>query len=216
MYEKILVLFLVLHYTRSALIELSCSDINTLISGHNGVRILVADGNVEGLPPAAEMNSVVWDEELAAKAEKWAASYPKSVDPDQTIPSHRFSVSQSISVFLSKDLNFRMDIEELPIMWFNEHENYTYGPITEENMSPSHPPVGDFTQMIWSDSVYLGCAMSENIEDELKKIYIVCEYGPSANVVGQLPYKAGKASNKLICATDENRCENPTAKKCYE
>ncbi|OWR44826.1 SCP-related protein precursor, partial [Danaus plexippus plexippus] len=85
MYEKILVLFLVLHYTRSALIELSCSDINTFISGQNAVRQLVAEGKVEGLPPAAEMNSVVWDEELAAKAEKWAASYPKSVDPDQTI-----------------------------------------------------------------------------------------------------------------------------------
>jgi hypothetical protein len=47
--------------------------------------------------------------------------------------------------------------------------------------------VGHYTQMIWSSTRRVGCAVTSNASDE----FLVCRYEPSGNWTGQSPYASG-------------------------
>lgn len=50
-----------------------------ILSAHNTVRQMIAMGQVKGQPAATNMREMVWDEELAVVAQRWA---------DQCMPGH--------------------------------------------------------------------------------------------------------------------------------
>lgn len=47
-----------------------------------------------------------------------------------------------------------------------------------------HHKVGHYTQMVWSDTRRVGCAVSSNREND----FLVCRYWPAGNVLGEQPY----------------------------
>lgn len=62
--------------------------------------------------------------------------------------------------------------------WNSEKPNYHYATNTCSG------ECGHYTQMVWADSVELGCALKECPSGYL----VACEYGPGGNIVGQRPY----------------------------
>lgn len=52
---------------------------------HNRLRQLVATGRYPGQPGAENMREIVWDDELAARAQQWADNCQFRHDPHRTI-----------------------------------------------------------------------------------------------------------------------------------
>ncbi|OWR41341.1 SCP-related protein precursor [Danaus plexippus plexippus] len=195
----------------TVVLELSCKDIRTFVNGHNNRRLMLARGNLTDQPAASQMNSVIWDHELAAKARKWAGKYKFSHNPDTTVASGRFTTGENIYKVSSTDPNYQIKMDDALEAWFEEHKDYEYGPLSKDDFDSSGPAVGHYTQMVWSNSVYIGCGVSQRTENGGKVYYVVCNYGPSGNYLGQRPYKSGSASNALKCP---NNCSKPYGNRC--
>ncbi|XP_050343526.1 venom allergen 5-like [Nymphalis io] len=207
------ILFVLLHFVHPKVLDLSCKEIRAFIDGHNSRRLSLAKGNVQKQPAASEMKYMIWDKELAAKASKWASTNQLSHNPDRTIGSGRFTTGENIYMAGSTDLNWKINVDSALQSWFDEHKDYTYGPIKISDFNGSNKAIGHYTQMAWSDSVYIGCGISENQKNGMKEYYVVCNYGPPGNYLGQTPYKAsGSGSGKLICSTKD--CSRPYGDNC--
>lgn len=72
----------------------------------------------------------------------------------------------------------------LVYLWYNEINSYDY------NNPGFSDATGHFTQVVWKDSVQLGCAFVQNQVTGAKNngyYYIACEYSPAGNVLGNFP-----------------------------
>lgn len=210
---RIFLLVCLLHLVQSKVLDLSCKQIRAFVDGHNSRRLSLAKGNVSNQPAASEMKYIVWDNELAEKAAKWASNNQFSHNPDRIIGSGRFETGENIYMSYSSDPNSKLNIKSALRSWFNEHKDYTtFEPIKPSHFDGSNKQIGHYTQMAWSESVYLGCGVSENLKNGRKEYFVVCNYGPPGNYMGQTPYKAGNKSGKLICAT--KNCSHRYGDKC--
>ncbi|KAG4114361.1 hypothetical protein ERO13_D12G041532v2 [Gossypium hirsutum] len=66
-------------------------------------------------------------------------------------------------------------------MWVNEKANYNYN----SNRCAAGKVCGHYTQVVWRNSVHLGCA---KVKCNNGGTFIVCNYSPRGNIVGQKPY----------------------------
>ncbi|EFN78503.1 Venom allergen 5 [Harpegnathos saltator] len=51
---------------------ISCEEKQIILDEHNRLRQLVALGQIHGQPSAENMMEMIWDDELAAIAQRWA------------------------------------------------------------------------------------------------------------------------------------------------
>ncbi|XP_077233493.1 pathogenesis-related protein PRB1-2-like [Tasmannia lanceolata] len=65
--------------------------------------------------------------------------------------------------------------------WVNERGDYNYA----ANACASGKQCGHYTQVVWRNSVRLGCA---RVRCNSGAIFITCNYDPPGNFVGQRPY----------------------------
>ncbi|KAL4707916.1 hypothetical protein ACJJTC_013707 [Scirpophaga incertulas] len=208
---RVLLLLAVIGYTHCQLIKLSCQQVRQFVDGHNWRREQLLQGKVPGQPSASEMTYMVWDQELAAKAEMWASQYRYQHNNDRTIPSGRYETGENLYWYITSDFNYQLNPDSACESWFNEYKDYTYG-----KMKPSDfggpKDIGHYTQMAWSDSKYLGCAMSQWSIDGYNKYFVVCNYGPPGNYMGQYPYPSGGPGSRLTCRTGD--CSRPYGNNC--
>ncbi|KAJ8727623.1 hypothetical protein PYW07_001742 [Mythimna separata] len=194
-------------------VSLSCEEIRAFVDGHNTYRHRVARGEIAGQPPASDMKMMVWDEELAAKASQWAKRNLRNHNPDKTVRSNRFTVGESMHWYATTDLEAVLKPESVLKSWFSEHVNYTFGPLKRSDFQKEYH-IGHYTQMVWSNSVYVGCGISKTTNSRMNKFFTVCNYGPGGNYMGEKPYKVSSGrNNKLICDAQE-KCDNPYGSKC--
>ena len=64
--------------------------------------------------------------------------------------------------------------------WLSERDSYNGGPIDESNRN-----VGHYTQMVWSRTTAVGYGIARSARGT---IYIVANYAPPGNMLGQRPY----------------------------
>ncbi|XP_067618187.1 uncharacterized protein [Eurosta solidaginis] len=169
---------------------LSPGERDIILYEHNKLRQLVAQGRYPGQPGAENMREIVWDDELAARAQQWADNCEFRHDPYRSI--NRFTMGQNLAIIWSTapldptDGDFPSRIQS----WFNEVQKYSFGDAWS-------PKTGHYSQLVWGETSLIGCGYAE-YKDATKynKLY-VCNYGPGGNVVGYNPYEVGKPS----CAT---------------
>ena len=72
------------------------------------------------------------------------------------------------------------------VQWFaDEKSNYNGEPIKNSNEVREEDPVtGHYTQMVWEDTMEVGCANSS--DDNLD--FMVCRYSPPGNYIRETPY----------------------------
>ncbi|XP_059046094.1 venom allergen 5.02-like [Achroia grisella] len=193
--------------------NLTCKQIREIVDGHNLRRWALAKGEVSGQPAASSMNYMVWDDELAAKASKWASRNEFKHNPDSTIGTGRFETGENIYMFSTTGRNLKLNITDFLDSWFNEYKYYTYGSLSDADFeTPDEKQIGHYTQMAWSNSTHVGCGVSQFAGGKWNSQLIVCNYGPAGNVIGASPYKSGTPSKSLICAI--GNCKSPYGDKC--
>ncbi|XP_063824559.1 venom allergen 5-like [Ostrinia nubilalis] len=199
---RVLILLALVACIQSKVLNLSCQQIKKFVDGHNIRRQQLAKGEIGGQPAASEMKFMIWDHELAAKAEKWASEYRESHNPDKSVGSGRWSVGENLYWYSITDFGYKLDANLALTAWFDEHKDYTYGPLSSSDFGGPNQ-IGHYTQMAWSDSTHLGCAISQFNMSGWNKFMVVCNYGPTGNYLGQRPYKSGNPAGHLICTVGD-------------
>jgi uncharacterized protein YkwD len=69
--------------------------------------------------------------------------------------------------------------------WYNEVSDYDYA-------NPGFSSeTGHFTQVVWKNSTQLGCGEARGVQTiqgtQYNAFYVVCQYAPAGNVMGQFP-----------------------------
>ncbi|RZC32584.1 venom allergen 5-like, partial [Asbolus verrucosus] len=136
------------------------------------MRQAVALGRITSQPPAANMVEMKWDEELAVRAQQFLVGQNMASSWGSEGPSSYYETKPDfIADAISK--------------WFNEEKKFHYGRITRGT-------VGHYTQIVWAETNLVGCGYAYYLDPVggYTKNY-VCNYGPSGNVQGELPYEKG-------------------------
>ncbi|KAF2981966.1 hypothetical protein EK904_011920 [Melospiza melodia maxima] len=136
---------------------------------------------------------LVWDETLAKSAEAWAATCIWDHGPSYLL---RF-LGQNLSVRTGR---YR-SILQLVKPWYDEVKDYAFPYPQDCNprcpMRCYGPMCTHYTQMVWATSNRIGCAIhtchNMNVWGSVwrRAVYLVCNYAPKGNWIGEAPYKVG-------------------------
>ncbi|XP_041970898.1 venom allergen 5-like [Aricia agestis] len=201
---RLIIIFSLFGFIYSKVIDLSCGQIEKFVKGHNARRLRLARGQVPKQPAADDMKYIIWDDELAGKAAKWASNNKFQHNPDRTVPSGRFGTGENIFWSASNNPAYEVDLDSVMDSWFNEYKDYTYGPLQITDFTNREKQIGHYTQMAWANTIYVGCGISVyNTDNGFKNYLVVCNYGPTGNYLGQTPYKrSDKGKKKLKCGVE--------------
>lgn len=158
---------------------------------HNQLRAWVAGGFQTGLPPAANMRALSWDDELAVIAQRWADQCTDGHDKERSVS--RFHVGQNVALVWTyeyeDDLLDEPDWDSQIYAWYNEATEFHF---KSASISPFQfsKKLGHFTQLVWADTYKIGCGYAYYRQSVrgLTKIY-VCNYGPGGNIIGTSMYE---------------------------
>ncbi|XP_018025817.1 uncharacterized protein LOC108681306 [Hyalella azteca] len=172
--------------------ELTCHDKERILTKHNMLRQEAALGQVRGQPAAINMKTMVWDDELAMVAQRWA---------DQCMPGHdrsrntqRFAAGQNVAAVWTydRDEGHEPDFLTQVEAWFMEVDQHGFSKGAVDPFKFSKP-TGHYTQLVWAETYLVGCGYTyyhDAAGNGYTKLY-VCNYGPGGNVVGGSMYKVG-------------------------
>ena len=149
------------------------ANLSGITAAHNAVRAMVQTN-----PALAPMT---WNADLAATAAAWVA---KCQDSDNNgLVDHNPNRSQGHPMYVGENVFAASGMatgQQAVNLWASEKANYNYA-----NNSCSGT-CGHYTQIVWRDSVQLGCALG-TCPNLTYKNAIVCNYMPGGNNGGK-PY----------------------------
>jgi pathogenesis-related protein 1 len=126
--------------------------------------------------------ALFWDEGLAASAQVWAN---KCIDVEAPLGllDHNANRSVGFPFYVGENIfgtGGAASGVDAVALWVAEKANYNHGNNTCNGVC------GHYTQVVWSTTVRVGCAMSfcANLQFENS---VVCDYGPGGNTGGP-PY----------------------------
>ncbi|KAJ4848743.1 hypothetical protein Tsubulata_020458 [Turnera subulata] len=129
------------------------------VDAHNSVRAEVGVG------------PIAWNDTIAAYAQKYANSRIEKCELKHSYGPYGENIAKGYG-----NLNGVDAVE----MWASEKPNYDPG---------SNSCVGDeclhYTQIVWRNSVHLGCGRAKCKDGWW---FVICSYDPVGNIVGQRPY----------------------------
>nr|CAD7424873.1 unnamed protein product [Timema monikensis] len=187
-----------------------------LVDIHNELRNKVAHGKVtEGdpgpQPSAKNMRLMSWDKELEIIATRWADQcqhYETDKPHDDCRDSERFAVGQNIASVRKTDASLP-DSAELAESWFiDEVSNFNNEWVPSYLGEVKHDAkIGHYTQLVWADSYLVGCGrvVFEEKDDNALVIRLVCNYGPSGNIIRMPVYKVGSPCSEC---PDDTTCKH--------
>ncbi|XP_044742536.1 venom allergen 3-like [Chrysoperla carnea] len=183
------------------------TEIAIIIDTHNKIRNKVALGRTAGVPKAADMCQLEWNNELAAIAQCWAnqCEFKHDVCRDikkgwvgQNIARHG-NVQQSA-------MADRITWSKLMGKWYDEYKNFKNGNYAKfAAPEPKSGPTGHFTQLVWGKTQYIGCGRTfyRDVIDNRHYfiILLVCNYFPGGNTLTLPIYTVGKPVTKCPVGT---------------
>ena len=154
-----------------------------ILLAHNTIRQDVKNGVYadKNLPAALEMPDLVWDDELAAVAQRWVDQCLSGHDKCQNVP--RFKVGQNYHASWGYPKDWTANavgawfFDELPLF---QQDDLTY---------VGGQGTGHLTQVIWAKTTHIGCGYIALEDAEIWPPYVltkrtyVCNYGPAGNLV---------------------------------
>ncbi len=141
------------------------------LARHNAARAAV------GVPPLA------WDKALAADAGRWARQLAQTGTFDHA-PDDPARPPQGENLWMGTRGAYSP--EEMIDDWIDERAQYRAGVFPDVAARGTWHDVGHYTQIIWSRTTAVGCALAANASDDV----LVCRYAPAGNVIGERPIAA--------------------------
>uniref|UniRef100_A0A3B5PPK3 Cysteine rich secretory protein LCCL domain containing 2 n=1 Tax=Xiphophorus maculatus TaxID=8083 RepID=A0A3B5PPK3_XIPMA len=189
------------------------SDREEILQLHNKLR-----GSV--YPTASNMEYMVWDDELERSATHWAEECQWDHGPEDLL----MSIGQNLAVHWGRYRSPAFHVQA----WYDEVKDYTY-PYPQE-CNPwcpdrcSGPMCTHYTQLVWATTNRVGCAVHVcprmNVWGEIweNAVYLVCNYSPKGNWIGEAPYQHGRPCSQCppsfgggcrnnLCYKDSQRSE---------
>uniref|UniRef100_A0A8C6NF48 Uncharacterized protein n=1 Tax=Melopsittacus undulatus TaxID=13146 RepID=A0A8C6NF48_MELUD len=163
------------------------SDRQEILMLHNKLR-----GQV--YPVASNMEYMTWDDELERSAQAWAQQCIWDHGPSALIRS----IGQNLAVHWGRYRSPAFHVQS----WYDEVKDYTYPYPHECNPWCPDKCTGamctHYTQIVWATTNKIGCAVNVckqmNVWGEIweNAVYLVCNYSPKGNWIGEAPYKTGR------------------------
>ncbi|CAL1261139.1 unnamed protein product [Larinioides sclopetarius] len=188
--------------------EVTDADKKLILKKHNEYRMKIARGKESragGMPKASNMMEMVWDDELASIAQKWANQCKFKHDCPDCRKVERFFVGQNIYTISSTGEAKTKNWGSLTDTFYEEVKDFD-----KNNIKPfkSSTDYGHFTQLAWATSWKIGCGLAVYKESGQNKSLYVCNYGPGGNINGGRMYKEGKPCSNCPSGTCCcNRCK---------
>uniref|UniRef100_A0A8C0WGI6 LCCL domain-containing protein n=1 Tax=Castor canadensis TaxID=51338 RepID=A0A8C0WGI6_CASCN len=163
------------------------ADREEILLLHNRMR-----GQVS--PPASNMEYMTWDEELERSATAWAQECLWEHGPSSLL----VSIGQNLAVHWGRYRSPGFHVQS----WYDEVTDYTYpyphecNPWCPERCSGAM--CTHYTQIVWATTNKIGCAVNTcqriNVWGDVweNAVYLVCNYSPKGNWIGEAPYKTGR------------------------
>jgi pathogenesis-related protein 1 len=153
----------------------SNAQIQTFVNTHNYYRATVN-------PPAANMPAIAWLSSLATSSNNWASlcRWGHSGTPN---------VGENIYATTVRTTPANFNPNNAVNSWGSEKVYYTYS----TNTCAPGKVCGHYTQIIWADSVNVGCAFQDcptiqGLSWPNGGTIVVCQYSPPGNWWGERPY----------------------------
>lgn len=162
-------------------------DKEDILQLHNHLR-----GQVS--PSSSNMEYMEWDTELEQSAERWAKQCIWDHGPSHLLKS----IGQNLAVHTGRYVSPAAQVQT----WYDEAKDYTYPyphecrPWCPERCSGTM--CTHYTQLVWATTNRVGCAVHVcprmNVWGSIwqNAVYLVCNYSPKGNWIGDAPYKPGR------------------------
>lgn len=121
---------------------------------------------------------LTWSDALAADALAYARELARTGRFEHA-PQPRGNPNQGENLWMGTRGAYRY--EEMAGHWIDEKRVFVNRPMPNASTTGNYRDVGHYTQIIWSGTREVGCAMASNRRDD----FLVCRYLPTGNVVGQ-------------------------------
>jgi hypothetical protein len=160
-------------------------DVQALLDLHDTERCAVD-------PPAASMPAMSWNPLLATVAQAYA---------EGCVIEHNTNRSQDYAAvggsgYVGENIAWGMGYSLIALaqLWATEKAAWTFAEIDASTVSAT----GHYTQMIWADTTTIGCGAAACNGTT----FLVCDYSPGGNYIGQTPYSAGSGTNEACHAPE--------------
>jgi len=167
------------------------------------------------------LKPMTWNFNIANTAQKWATELKARAPRTPNSARQRtknWPHSDSPTMYRSKNVgeNIAWDLtenghpcRESVFRWYAEL--FYFNPRSPQKGRRRNDPVGHLTQLLWPDSVELGCGTAvypvrqpaNTIPPVLLSTYTVCHYTPQGNIIGRFKEKWSPLTKK-VCSTYRN------------
>ncbi|XP_011704844.1 PREDICTED: venom allergen 3-like, partial [Wasmannia auropunctata] len=127
-----------------------------------------------------------WDDELANIAQRWANQCKFGHDKCRNVD--RYAVGQNVAETYNSGEN-NSPVEGMVQMWYDEGDKFDKNDVKKYKFDSN---TGHYTQMVWAKTTKIGCGQIKYKKNGWKTKYLVCNYGPAGNWIGEKIYEVKK------------------------
>ena len=183
------------------------ASVSSALTNNQKSEILKQHNKYRSAEGAGNMIMMTWCDELAKQAQAYADTCSGSKHSDAADYGENLYASQNQGVNMGKAVK----------AWFDEKEltNWPESPVlTQEAFNKG---TGHYTQVVWSDSHYLGCGQTNCSKENKWDNSIVCQYKKKGNFLNKTLWVKGAPCSNCPAGFDkciDNMCAGGDTSSC--